>query len=147
MEDVKRYPNKLGLGGWIVKGRWSYERYLYILHRVSGLALLAYFLMHIFVTSIRAFGQGAWTATMGGVDHWFFTLGEYGVYAAFAFHAINGIRLILIEFGFAVGKAEEPVYPYGSSIDVQRPLGLAVMVIAVIIAILGAIRYLMLLGG
>jgi succinate dehydrogenase / fumarate reductase, cytochrome b subunit len=147
MAEFKRYPNNLGIGGWVVKGRWSYERYLYILHRISGLGLLTYFLMHIFVTASRAFGKNAWEATMGSLHHLVFQLGEYAVFAAFAFHAVNGIRLILVEYGFAVGSAEEPVYPYRSSVDVQRPLSLGVIVVAAILSVVGLIRYLMYWGG
>jgi len=42
--------------GWLGGGRWGFERYLYALHRLTGLALLAYFVMHIGITSSRAFG-------------------------------------------------------------------------------------------
>ena len=51
-----------------------------------------------------------------------FAFGEYLVFAAFAYHACNGIRLVLVELGFAVGKPMEPVYPYKTSLNVQRPL-------------------------
>jgi succinate dehydrogenase cytochrome b subunit len=147
MGDVKRYPNKLGIQGWLVKGRWGYERYLYILHRVTGLGILTYFLLHIFVTSSRIFGVKTWEAVMGTLHHPVFQLGEFAVYAAFIFHALNGIRLVLIEFGFAVGKAEEPVYPYRSSVNVQRPLGILVMVLAVVLVVVGAARYFVSHGG
>ena len=58
----------------------------------------------------------------------------------FAFHALNGLRLILIELGFAVGKAEEPVYPYRSSLNVQRPLMIVVMVIAAVVILAGGMN-------
>jgi succinate dehydrogenase/fumarate reductase cytochrome b subunit len=38
-------------------------------------------------------------------------VGEHLVFVAFAFHALNGVRLVLVELGFAVGKPLEPVYP------------------------------------
>lgn len=144
MAEVKKHPNLLGILGWLGKGRWGYERYLYSLHRITGLGILFYFLLHIFVTGSRIFGQQAWENTMGFLHHPIFMLGEFAIFAGFAFHAINGIRLILIELGFAVGKAEEPVYPYESSINVQRPMAITVMVLAAILTIVGAIRYIML---
>ena len=147
MAEIKKHPNSLGILGWLGKGRWGYERYLYTLHRVTGLGILFYFLLHIFVTSSRAFGQQAWANMMGSLHHPIFQLGEFAVFAGFAFHLVNGLRLILIEFGFAVGKAEEPVYPYRSSINVQRPMAIAVMAIAAVIVLVGAIRYIMAIGG
>jgi succinate dehydrogenase / fumarate reductase cytochrome b subunit len=134
--------NRLGIAGWVVGGRWGLERYLYTVHRVTGLGLLAYFLMHILVTSSRAFGPGAWERAMGAVTGPLFKVGEYLVFLAFAFHAVNGVRLVLVELGLGVGRPIEPVYPYRTSIDVQRPLAIGVLVIAAIVAALGGVQFL-----
>ena len=139
MSETRHYPNRLGIWGWLGGGRWGMERYLYALHRVTGLGILAYFLLHILLTSSRAFSAGAWTKAMDAVSAWPFKVGEYLVFLAFAFHAINGIRLGLVELGFAVGKPIEPVYPYRTSVDVQRPLALAVLAVAFVLAVIGTI--------
>ena len=141
MLEYKGRPNRLGIWGWLGGGRWGAERYLYSLHRITGLGLLAYFLMHIFVTSARAFGQGAWQQAMATVSGTFFTLGEYAVFVAFAFHAINGIRLVVVELGIGVGKPIEPVYPYRTSVDVQRPLAVVVMLVAAVLVVLGGLDF------
>jgi hypothetical protein len=39
-----------------------------------------------------------------------------------------------------VGKAEEPVYPYRSSLNVQRPLMIIVMVIAAVVILAGGMN-------
>jgi succinate dehydrogenase / fumarate reductase cytochrome b subunit len=132
-----RYDNHLGIAGWLGGGRWGVERYLYIIHRLAGLGILLFFLLHIFESSLRAFGPKTWEAAMATLKNPVFEVGEFLVFAAFAFHALNGIRLILIELGFAVGQAEEPAYPYRSSINTQRPLMLIVMVIAAILILAG----------
>jgi succinate dehydrogenase / fumarate reductase cytochrome b subunit len=142
MIENKGRPNRLGIVGWLAGGRWGFERYLYTLHRVTGLGLLAYFLMHIFVTASRAFGQEAWATAMGAVTGPLFKVGEFLVFAAFAFHAMNGIRLVLVELGFAIGKPIEPVYPYRTSVHEQRPLAIGVMILAAILAIAGGIGFL-----
>ena len=141
MLEYKGTPNRLGIWGWLGGGRWGFERYLYTLHRLSGLGLLAYFLMHIFVTSARAFGQQAWQQAMAQVAGTIFTLGEYAVFVAFAFHAINGIRLVLIELGIGVGRPIEPVYPYRTSVNVQRPLAVGVMLVAAVLVVLGGLDF------
>ena len=138
------YPNRLGVRGWAVGGRWGLERYLYTLHRVTGLALLAYFLLHLFVTSARAFGEDAWRASMGLVHGPVFVVGEYLVFAAFGFHALNGVRLLLVELGVGVGKPIEPVYPYATSVGRQRPLALVAMLLAGVIATWGAADFFLL---
>jgi succinate dehydrogenase / fumarate reductase cytochrome b subunit len=137
MADIKRYDNRLGIWGWLGGGRWGVERYAYSLHRLTGLAILLYFLMHIFVTSLRARGIYLWTE--GGFLHKpIFRVGEFLVFAAFAYHALNGLRLVLVELGIAVGKPIEPVYPYKSSLNVQRPLLIAAMILALLLILAGA---------
>ena len=42
MLDNKGHPNRLGVWGWLGGGRWGLERYLYTLHRVTGLGLLGH---------------------------------------------------------------------------------------------------------
>ncbi len=140
MRDIKRFDNHLGIAGWLGGGRWGMERYLYTLHRVTGLGILLFFLMHIFESSVRIFGPESWNAAMDFLKHPLFKVGEFVVVIGFAFHALNGLRLILVELGFAVGKAEEPVYPYKSSLNVQRPLAIVVMVVAAIFIVAGGLN-------
>jgi succinate dehydrogenase / fumarate reductase cytochrome b subunit len=142
MIDNKGRPNRLGIAGWLGGGRWGFERYLYTLHRLTGLGILLYFVLHIFVTSSRALGRESWEAAMGRVSGGIFVLGEYLVFAAFAFHALNGIRLALVELGIGIGRPIEPVYPYRTSVHAQRPLAIGVMILAGILAIVGGFGFL-----
>jgi succinate dehydrogenase / fumarate reductase cytochrome b subunit len=141
MADLIRHDNRLGLWGWLGGGRWGVERYAYALHRVTGLGILLYFLMHIGVTSLRAKGIYLWTE--GAFLHQtVFKIGEFMVFAAFAFHAFNGIRLFLVELGFAVGRPIEPIYPYKTSLGVQRPLLILMMVLAAVFLAAGGAEFL-----
>ena len=142
MGSEKNYPNTLGLWGWIGGGRWGLERYLYILHRITGIGIFIYFILHIFVTFSRVYGKEVWESWMGFLHAPYFAAGEFLVFAAFSFHAFNGIRLILIELGFAVGKAEEPIYPYTSSISKQRPVMIVAMIITAILVAAGGADFL-----
>ena len=132
-----KYPNRLVVTGWGLGGRWGVERYLYTIHRLTGIGLVLYFILHIFLTATRTFGQESWESAMSKVGSPFFMLMEFIVIIGFVFHAFNGIRLILVELGFAVGRPEEPVYPYRSSINTQRPLMIVMMLLAGIFIILG----------
>ena len=141
MTEIKPYPNRLGIKGWAAGGRWGFERYLFILHRLSGLGILSYFLLHIIVTSSRAFGSARWAAAMDAVAGPVFVVGEFLVFAAFAFHALNGLRLVLVELGVLTGKAEDPVYPYKTSLNVQRPFMVVMMILAAVIICLGGYEF------
>ena len=131
-----KHENRIGIWGWLGGGRWGIERYAYSLHRLTGLAVLLYFLLHIVVTSLRAKGIYLWTGS-GFFHKPIFRFGEYLVFAAFAYHACNGIRLVLVELGVAIGKPIEPVFPYKTSLRVQRPLLIAVMIVALILLAAG----------
>ena len=121
--ESRAHPNRLGIRGWVGGGRWGFERYLYTLHRLTGLGLLAYFLMHIFVTSARVFGPEALGAGDGASSR------ARSSRSASTWSSppspstpSTAIRLALIELGFAVGRPIEPVYPYATSVGRQRPL-------------------------
>jgi len=135
------HSNRLGIRGWVGGGRWGIERYLYTLHRLTGLGLLVYFLMHLFVTAQRVAGPRVWEKTMASVSGPGFKFGEYLVFLAFCFHAVNGIRLGMIELGFAIGRPIEPVYPYATSVGRQRPIALVVLLLAGVLAIWGGYNF------
>ncbi len=142
MAELQRHDNRLGLWGWLGGGRWGIERYAYALHRVTGLGILTYFLMHVVVTSLRARGIYLWAGEGALLAKPIFKFGEFLVFAAFAYHAFNGVRLVLVELGLAVGKPIEPVYPYRTSLNVQRPLLIAMMVLAALFLFAGGAEFL-----
>ena len=141
MLEAKGHPNRLGIFGWFGGGRWGPDRYLYSLHRLTGLGLLTYFVLHIVLTSSRALGQSAWQESMARVSGPIFVFGEFLVFMAFAFHAINGVRLVFAELGLGVGKPIEPVYPYKTVLDVQRPWVVTVLLLTGLLVLVGALDF------
>jgi succinate dehydrogenase / fumarate reductase cytochrome b subunit len=135
MAQIQPRPNFLGIRGWVYGGRYKLERYLYILHRVTGVGLLLFILFHFTATTVfRVQGQGVWEAAMGILKNPFLKVGEYLVVVAFVFHAVNGLRLVLQELGFALGKPIPPIYPYRDAIRKRRPLTIVLMVIIILLA-------------
>ena len=143
----QKRKNNLGIAGWIHGGRYGVDRYIYALHRVTGLGILFYFLLHIFVTGSRAGGAEKWESWMDFFGkNPLFAIGEFLVFLAFIFHAVNGIRLILVELGLLVGKPGLPAYPYGYSTLRQRPAMVVVSCIIVILAGIAAADFIHLLA-
>ena len=138
MLATRGHANRRGLAGWTGGGP---DRWLYSLHRVTGLALLLYFVMHIGLTTSRAFGAESWAAAMGKVTGQIFVLGEYLVFLAFVFHALNGLRLFFAELGIVIGKPIEPIYPYRTCLSEQRPYVIVMLVLAAIIAVVGGLDF------
>ncbi len=104
--------NKEGIGGMTNPRRYGIERVAYLLMRLSGLGLLAYFVAHIYETSNILRGQVGWneflelTQTTGG--HIFLAI----VIGMCVFHTVNGVRVMLGHGGVGVGKPARPDYPY-----------------------------------
>ena len=143
--NVKQSPaarphrsNQLGLKGWVYAGRYSIERYMYVLHRLSGLGLIAYLLLHIVETGQRMAGEATWSGLMALFESPIFKGLEYVIFAGFIYHGLNGVRLVLTELGFFLGKPAQPIYPYGSSLKLHRPLTFVLMGLAALLLILGA---------
>jgi succinate dehydrogenase / fumarate reductase cytochrome b subunit len=135
--NSKPYPDRLGIKGWLYAGKYSFERYLYVGHRLSGLGLIAYMVLHIVETANRIRGEEAWAGLMALFASPPFKVIEYLLFVMAVFHAMNGLRLLLVELGFFLGKPKEPVYPYSTSVLRHRPLTYIVMVITFVVVVLG----------
>jgi succinate dehydrogenase / fumarate reductase, cytochrome b subunit len=121
MEEKRLHQNHLGIAGWVWAGNYTLERYLYLLHRVTGLGLLLFGLFHLTVPTVfRVQGESLWNGSMELLSGPIFAAGELLVLVAFAFHALNGLRLILQELGFALGKPVPPIYPFKDAIRKKR---------------------------
>ncbi len=78
--------------------RWYSGSFAWILHRLTGLALTLYLLMHILV--ISTLDNPEWfDVTMEAVSSPLFKILEIGLLGCILFHAVNGIRLLIIDFG------------------------------------------------
>ena len=137
MRQVQPRQNHLGIGGWVWAGNYKLERYLYILHRITGLGILLFLLIHLTMTTVfRIQGQDVWEATMNILHNPWFKFGEYLVVVAVIYHALNGLRLILQELGFLIGKPTPPIYPYRDSLRKKRPLTMAMIGIILVLCLL-----------
>ncbi len=84
--------------------RWQTGMTAWVLHRLTGLALVLYITMHVWVVSTLQKGSGAFEATMDFVGAPIFRFLEVGLFFCVIYHALNGIRLIAIDFFGATEK-------------------------------------------
>jgi len=136
MKQTQPRQNYLGARGWIWAGNYKLERYLYLLHRVTGLGLILFGVIHLTLTTFyRIQGQGIWEATMSVVENPLFKFGEYLVVFAFVIHALNGLRLMLQELGFVLGRPKPPIYPYKDALRKKRSFTMILIAVIVILAL------------
>ncbi len=136
MKQIVPRQNYLGVRGWFWAGNYKLERYLYLLHRITGLGLLLFIAIHLVMTTVfRMQGQDVWEATLRVLTNPWFKTGEYLVAVAFGYHALNGFRLMLQELGFLLGKPTPPVYPYTDAMRKKRPFTVVIIAISVFLAL------------
>jgi len=135
MKQIQPRQNYLGAGGWVWAGKYALERYLYLLHRITGLGLILFVIVHLIMTTVfRIQGQDIWESTMTLLHNPWFKFGEYLIVVAFSYHALNGLRLIIQELGFGLGKPAPPIYPYKDSLRKKRPWTIAMIAVVTILA-------------
>ena len=70
---------------------------LYIFHRVTGVALFAYLLIHIISTTLILLGPEIYEGAEAVYKNFYFRIAEIFLMLAVLAHAINGLRIIAID--------------------------------------------------
>lgn len=78
--------------------RVSWAQLAWFGHRASGLGVLLYLFMHIVETSMVLFGPDVYDAAVGIFKNLPARLGEVVLMAAVVYHALNGLRVIAMDF-------------------------------------------------
>ena len=95
--------NQRGIKSWFeLKGR-NFERWLFLFHRASGVVIGLYFVLHVIETA-NSLDADVWTALMAMLSNPAAHSGLLIIAAFSVFHALNGVRLLLVGQGVAVGK-------------------------------------------
>jgi succinate dehydrogenase / fumarate reductase, cytochrome b subunit len=75
------------------EGQWAF-----FLHRLSGVAILLYLIAHTISIGSTMLGEQVYTAVHKVYELMPFRLGLIGVAGAVAYHAFNGLRIVLMDF-------------------------------------------------
>lgn len=86
-------------------GMWSW-----VLHRITGVAIFFFLLVHILDTSLVRVSPEAYNEVIATYKTTIIGLGELGLVAAILFHAFNGIRVMLIDFWSKGAKHQNKLF-------------------------------------
>ena len=75
------------------EGMWSW-----VLHRITGVAIFFFLLVHVLDTALIRVSPEAYNAVMSAYKTPIMGLGESVLVAAIVFHAFNGLRIILVDY-------------------------------------------------
>lgn len=75
------------------EGMWTW-----VLHRVTGVAVFFFLLVHVLDTALVRVSPEAYDAVIATYKTPIVNLLEVGLVGAVLFHALNGLRIVLIDF-------------------------------------------------
>jgi succinate dehydrogenase/fumarate reductase cytochrome b subunit len=94
------------------------------------------------------YGEAAWIETESIIQNPLYDLGMLLVIGALIFHGLNGIRLILLEYGLLIGKPTQPIYPYKPTLKRRTPrlLIILMMLIGTVFFLIALYEFLLVWG-
>jgi len=99
---------------WI-KTNLSYKKdsgsWAWILHRITGIALIAYLFLHIWSISPLVQGKAAFEQKMAAYSNTLFSFIEWFLFAFVLFHALNGVRIVIVDWADGA-KYHKQLYLY-----------------------------------
>ena len=97
MSEFKKFDQR----SWI-KNNLNYRKdsgsWAWILHRITGIALIGYLFLHIFSLSPLSQGREAFNTFIAHYTTPFFMVLEWLLFAVVLFHSFNGIRIVLVDW-------------------------------------------------
>ena len=101
MSAKPRETANVGSGLWKATGMWAW-----LLFRISGVILVFYLGAHIIITSMGQVGADGETYNnlMTAFDHPIAIILDLLLVAAVLYHALNGVRIILMDFGIGIQR-------------------------------------------
>jgi len=100
-QNTHRKPKTFDQKNWISEnlnykkdsGNWAW-----ILHRITGIALIAYLFLHIYSLSPLTEGEVAFNNKMATFASPVFMVIEWFLFAFVLFHSLNGIRIVIVDW-------------------------------------------------
>src|SRR5690554_1219604 len=99
-DTVEREPAKKRLrapAGTLYRGSavgmWSW-----VLHRITGVGIFFFLLVHVLDTALIRVSPEAYNVVIDSYKNPIMGVAEVGLVGAVGFHALNGIRIILVDF-------------------------------------------------
>jgi succinate dehydrogenase / fumarate reductase cytochrome b subunit len=94
--DVRQTPPKTRVAGTLYRGRegmWSW-----VAHRITGVLTFFFLFAHVLDTALVRVSPNTYDTVIDTYKNPFVNLMEIGLVGAVLFHALNGLRIIAVDF-------------------------------------------------
>jgi succinate dehydrogenase / fumarate reductase cytochrome b subunit len=105
-------------------GQWSW-----LFHRVTGLAILLFLLVHIVDITLIGFGPAVYNDGIAIFSTPIIRFVSVALIAAVVYHAFNGIRIMLVDFWPAGYKYQQPMFYFVLALTIVATAAFAVYVL------------------
>lgn len=79
----------------------------WLLHRITGVGVFFFLALHILDIFLMSFGPGVFESLLFIYHKFFFKLTiVFGLYPGVLYHALNGMRIVIIDFWPGMGKRQ-----------------------------------------
>src|SRR5690242_11581976 len=103
----------------IRKYRWQFSGMVaHVIQRLTGVALLFYLFLHVHTIGELSQGPAAFNAALAEFNNPLFHMLEIGLLATVILHALNGIRLTLIDLGTGHGRQRQLFWVWSVGVGV-----------------------------
>ena len=93
---VSTETNRKGQFGPLYKGHEG--QYSWLLHRITGVAIILFLFAHVVDTAVVGWGPEAYNRVASVYHNPFVRVLELGLVAAVLYHSFNGVKIMLIDF-------------------------------------------------
>jgi succinate dehydrogenase / fumarate reductase, cytochrome b subunit len=99
-------------------GQWSW-----VLHRITGLGVVLFLFLHVIDTSWAVFDPAGYVHAIASYQSPLFTIGEFGLVACVVYHALNGLRIAIMDYRPDLWKHQQQAayYVLGGTVLVLIP--------------------------
>jgi len=100
-------------------GQWSW-----VLHRITGLGVVLFLTLHVIDTSWAVFYPQLYVEAIATYQSPLFTIGEFGLVACVIYHALNGLRIAVIDYKPVWWKYQQraALYVLGGTVIILVPV-------------------------
>jgi len=126
--NIKTFDQK----NWISENL-SYKKdsgsWAWILHRMTGIALIGYLFLHVYSLSPLTEGEAAFNSKMQTFTTPPFMVLEWFLFAFVLFHSLNGIRIVIVDWADGA-KYQKQLYKMSWVIGIILFLGMGAIMFA-----------------
>ncbi len=111
LTETMRYKGALGQWSWV-------------LHRITGLGVVLFLTLHVIDTSWAVFYPQLYVEAIATYQTPLFTIGEFGLVACVIYHALNGLRIVIIDYKPVWWKYQQraAMYVLGGTVIILVPV-------------------------